>query len=158
VDFQFNPFAGAPPASATVSGFTGASLTGALSAEGDVGGSLPGGLVLGNTTAFNAALQPVDYASGFSFRVDFAGTPEGSSFNLGVYDSLFAPVLGANASGISVAIDFPAGGAPLIANAATGFITVTAVEPIPEPGAYVLVLAGLLALLAAARRRSPGHA
>jgi hypothetical protein len=154
VDFQFNPFAGAAPASATVSGFTGALLTGVYSPEGDVSGDLPGGLVIGNGTGFNAALQPVRYGTAFSFRVDFGGTPADSSFNLGVYDFDFAPLLGADASGVSLSIDFLAPGAtPLIANGAPDFITVATVEPIPEPATYALMLAGLAALLVTARRR-----
>jgi hypothetical protein len=154
VDFQFNPFAGAAPASATVSGFTGAVLTGSYSPEGDVSGDLPDGLVIGNGTGFNAALQAVRYGTAFSFRVDFGGAPADSSFNLGVYDFDFAPLLGADASGISLAIDFVAPGAtPLVTIGAPDFITVTAVEPIPEPATYALMLAGLATLLVTARGR-----
>jgi hypothetical protein len=63
LDVQFNPgqSTGAPQAIATISQFVlgGGALSGATPPDGDVTGSLPGVVVFGNGSLFNAILQPL---------------------------------------------------------------------------------------------------
>lgn len=155
VDFQFNPFGDAPPATAAVTAFSGPTLGPGLDFLGTASGSLPDDLTLGNDDGLNAALQDVTYGTSLSFLLDVTVSGPGSgftSFFLGIYDTSLEPLLAANGEGLSLGIEFPATGVPVIDNFAPSLITVAAVESIPEPGTLPLLAAGLITIVMAARR------
>jgi MYXO-CTERM domain-containing protein len=159
LDLQFNPgTATALAATATVSGFLAGGTLGSPTVDGSVTGALPGTLVFGNGTPFNAVLQPLTpFGTAFSFRVSFDGafasasTGVGTTFSLGVLgpDPDYPPLLGANPDGRSLLFELGPGNITY-----TTFDASIGVTPVPEPAAWMLVVGGLALLALIARRRA----
>jgi len=148
---------GAPSASATLSDFviSDGALGAPVSIDGDVTGNLPGEVTLGNSTAFNAILQPLSpvgnsIALQVSFGGDFLTTPSsvGTSFSLALLDTQLNPLLSGDANGRLVVFDLVDGTAPY-----SDFSEHLGVAAVPEAEAWVVLLVGLCAAGAVARRR-----
>lgn len=156
IDLLFGAADAATPVSyASLGSFTG-NYGNVLYTEGDVSGSTAGSVVLG-TSAFNNELyQAVTLGGKFSFTVSFSGPllttagTGGSSFVLAVYDA------NGNTLGNSLyAVQFDllqtvTGATTLGVTADAGLASVSAV---PEPAQWMALLAGMLLLTVAARRR-----
>jgi hypothetical protein len=162
LDFEFNPGgAGAGSATAAVADFSpGGNLLPSAplnSVSGDVTGSLPGTLTLGNSTAFNDYFEGFTYDTTISFDVTLSGPAVGgpggtvgSSFAFSLYDSTgtmpllttdrngSVATLDLNPDGSTTGLTFPAtpGGSP----AAT--VTPLAPPAVPEPSTLSLALLG----------------
>ena len=159
LDIQFIPgqSPGAPSATATLSDFTisGGALGAPVSIDGDVTGNLPGEVTLGNSTAFNAILQPLSLVGNsialqVSFGGDFLTTPSsvGTSFSLALLDTQLNPLLSGDANGRLVVFDLANGAAPY-----NDFSERLEGAAVPEAEAWVVLLVGLCAVGAVARRR-----
>ena len=93
-------------------------LAGPVLTDGDVSGALPGLVVFGNGLPLNALLQPLSpFGTAFSFRVEFGGaflsaaSGSGTTLSMGVLgpDPDYLPLLGANATGSTLAFELRAG-------------------------------------------------
>lgn len=132
------------------------------SASGDVTGSLPGPLTLGDRDFFNELLVELIYGSGFSFVLEVSGSgpsaPGPDTFALYLLDELFTPFptqdpLGTDAL-MSVEIDSP-NPIPQVFASTFANATVTPFSAgVPEPSIAWLLLAGLGSL---AFRQAPGR-
>ncbi len=160
IDLQFNPgTAGAPTATAEISGFsTTGLLAGPVLTDGDVSGALPGLVVFGNGLPLNALLQPLSpFGTAFSFRVEFGGaflsaaSGSGTTLSMGVLgpDPDYLPLLGANATGSTLAFELGPGSI-IYAGSDPGI----GVAPVPEPVTCGMLLVGLAFLMLAVRRRN----
>jgi hypothetical protein len=160
LDLQFNPgqSAGAPQAAATLSQFAlgGGTLGGTAQIDGDVTGSLPSAVVFANSTGLNAILQPVSsIGDSVSFRVTFGGdflttsSSVGTVFSFALLDSAFAPLLVDDPAGYSV-VTFELSGNGAVTPSV--FASAASVDAVPEPHAWLLVLAGLGAMAVVLRR------
>ena len=150
LDLQFNPGPGAAPGLATVSNFAGALDTALVPlGDGAVSGSLPGTLVMANTTAFNAVLQALVLGGSFSFDVQFSGGA-GALFALGLYGpDQMTPFGSADPfTGTLLQIGLGEGQGVVLSDAA-----LAAVQAVPEPDGLLLLAIGLAALMAAAASR-----
>jgi hypothetical protein len=148
---------GAPSAIATLSDFmiSGGALGAPVSIDGDVTGNLPGEVTLGNGTALNAILQPLSpVGNSISLQISFAGdfltTPSsiGTSFSLALLDAQLNPLLSGDANGRLVVFDLADGAAPY-----NDFSERLEVAAVPEAEAWVVLLVGICAAGAVARRR-----
>lgn len=155
IAIQFNPGPSSPAATAVVSGFSGAASAGSEPPLGAVSGSLISGpLTLTNDPGLNLFLQPVTLGTQFTFRVEFAGNvpppSDGSFFGLSLVDNTtdFNPLLTTDPDGLLVAVNLSPGQEPAF-DIRSSVATVSAV---PEPGAWALLLAGLVAVAALRRR------
>ncbi|MFM9437711.1 hypothetical protein ACFDR9_004801 [Janthinobacterium sp. CG_23.3] len=159
LDFVFIPGnSGAPAASATLRHVSGA-FGGVVAQEGDVSGAVGGVLSLRNGGFYNGLFQSIALGGQFSFDVEFGGAFQfadggaGSTFGVGLLDASGARYLG-NPGGNVVQFELmPAfGGAPAGVSGAVygGVATIAAV---PEPGAWLMLSAGLALLGWGARRR-----
>jgi hypothetical protein len=154
LDFQFNPGgAGASAAAAMISSFaTDGLLQPAAplnSISGDVTGTLPGLLTLGNTTAFNDYFEGVTYGNSANFELTLSGPgvgssgTVGSSFAFSLFDSSGSTaLLTTDPNGSVVTVNLNADGStsvdtfPQSANNPTPAATVTAA--VPEPSTLIL--------------------
>src|SRR5262249_43111883 len=149
------------PATATISGFTGATLDpGSLTTQAATG-TLPGTIVESNSNA--DYFEGIQFGSSLSFLLDLAGTPGGSVgdvFTLSFYNStLDGALLTGNENDLwlvqfqmdtagnvtSTAYANPSGGA--------SFATITPEASAPEPSGIFLGLIGAL-MIALTRLRS----
>lgn len=156
-DFSFLAAAAdAPAATATLSNFSGA-LGSLISQDGDVSGSLASQAVFGNTAFYNDLFHSVTLGGTFGFDIAFGGayqstlSYDGSTFGLALYDANNAAYPGYE--GYLVQFDLSplsATGAASIATSAGGMASIAAV---PEPAEWWMLMAGLLVLAVAARRR-----
>jgi hypothetical protein len=176
IDFQFNP--GGPSsqsASALISLFSSAGgiLGGAPDVIGDVTGTLPGDVAIGNTPIFNDYFQPFTFGTSFQFQLTLDGpaitSPNGSAtstsfFGLSLFDAAggvnllttdplgFVATAQINLDGSVTPTAFPSdqpGGVPVVtfSNPPAG---------VPEPSTFAFLSSSLLAMagFAAVRRKS----
>jgi len=134
LDFQFNPASpGGDAATATLSGFSGATL-GSGSLSGGASGGLGTSLVISNSQLVNGLLQNVTFGSSFQFVLNIIGplvdSPQGFD------GSTFALQ---NGSTMLVQIDVLPGFEPFV-------FTDGSVNQIPEPSSALVVLFALGAL------------
>jgi PEP-CTERM motif len=156
IDLQFNPgSAAAPFATASLSNVIAPTLDGAPVRDGNAFGGLANAS-FDNGTAFNALLQGVQsFTNSFSFHIDFGGAflsalgGDGTTFSLGLVDANFAPYLGTNPSILTFELS-PGAITPTAFDAA---VQITAINAVPEPQTYALMLMGLSLLGIAARRK-----
>jgi hypothetical protein len=155
LDFQFNPSGLGPDVlQAVISSFTGGTLVGSPTLNGDASGSLispPSAVTLKDDTGLNEAIQDFNYGSAFSFKVTFsalsgslASANPGAQFSLTLYDGRGATgnqlLSSSDPSGAALLIDFNP-------NGVTNSSDVTAVPEgpgpsgVPEPAS--ILLAGL---------------
>jgi hypothetical protein len=154
LDLQFNPgLSPSDPATVTLSGFTGngtlvpgAALGGNT---GDVTGTLPGTVTIGNAGAYNDYNEGYTFGSFFDLLVTLnlptvSGTAaSGSSFALGLYQSDDATQYLTAAPSL-VEIDLSANGAPTVTSNSPD-AQVTTATATPEPGSWLLVASGISA-------------
>jgi hypothetical protein len=153
LDLTFAALAGATPATATLTHFTGAFGTTALPA-GDVGGDVGTKVTLGNGQTFNELLQAVSFGGLLGFDADFDVAPGGAigtGFGIALVNAAldnYAPGTSGNIASVDL---MP--GAPAAVWADAAFVTAT---PVPEPAGLPVFATGCaLAALAMRRRARP---
>jgi hypothetical protein len=168
IDFQFNPGIGSSdPAFVTISSFSSdGTLAGSPFIAGDVTGTLPPGVTIHNTTAFNDYADGFTFGSVLSFFVSFDGpaltspsgtASSGSAFGFSLFNSDFsAPLLTNDSDGFLVVGDVDTRGNVTISN--FGVDETTTVTQIPEPASAGLIALGLLGLAIALRGYRAGTA
>lgn len=162
LDFSFlAAVAEAPSATATLSNFSGA-LGALVSQDGAVSGSLATTAVFGNTAFYNDLFHSVALGGKFGFDIVFGGaylgtlSGDGSTFGVALYDASNAAYPGYEGNLVQFDLSpLSASGAASIATRAGGMASIAAV---PEPAEWLLLMAGLLVLAVAARRRAAGQA
>ncbi|SEN20828.1 PEP-CTERM protein-sorting domain-containing protein [Duganella sp. CF517] len=146
----FLGLADAAPATATVSNLAGA-FSGKPQLTGAVTGMPPGPLVFGNAGAGGELVMTISLGGVLSFDVGFTlGAGDvGTTFGWSLFDE--TGYLGADGDLGTVSLQPGAApGAVFTVNNASGLSHVSAV---PEPSAALLMIAGMLGLMAHARRR-----
>lgn len=145
-------------ASATLSHFSGA-FGQPVAREGEVSGTLPGGLRFGNGGFSNELFHSVTLGGKFSFDIQFGGaflsTPgsTGSIFGVGLLDAGGARYLG-NPDGNVVQFDLlPSMVAGQGSVSGAGYSGVASVSAVPEADAWLMLSAGLALIGFGARRR-----
>lgn len=150
MDFTFLANAGATPATATLSNFSG-DFGSLYERSPGVSGSIADGLVLGNEDGGDYLTQYVVLGGWFSFDISFGGafaTTEGvdaSQFNATLYTEDFSDFVGTAGSFAAFSLLPQVAGVPggIEVSAADGLASVSEV---PEPSSLLLVLAALAAL------------
>lgn len=154
--FDFNPgFGTVDPGAASVLGFqTDGTLTPPIDATTAVTGTLPGTVSIQNTEQLNFYQQGFTFGTSFQFTLriainNTANATAGSNFDLALIDNNLLPLLTDNEQGFLLTIATDQRGRTTV----QPFSEAVLVTPIPEPGTWLLLSAGLsgLALL---RRRS----
>jgi hypothetical protein len=155
LDLQFNPgMDGASQATATIRNFTGLP-EGEFFADGEVTGTLPGVVAIGNGSAFNALFSSIGLGTRFGFDLSFSSGATGSApadsvFSVALYGDDQVTQLGHPDPFLGSLLRFEvsaAGVAPVPSDD-----ELAGVSAVPEPGTLMLVLPAL-ALLGAARRQ-----
>ena len=143
VDFQFDP---ATPLSqfafSEILNFTGGSLVPPSTITGDVGGALPGIVVLNNDTPTNEYQEGFVFGPNILFDLLIAGPAltnpglflGGSTFSFSVLNSTGVPLLTTSSSGALFAVDVNAGGTTTL-NIYSPAVTIT-----PEPASLFTLL------------------
>jgi hypothetical protein len=154
LSLQFNPGFDADPAVASILGFAASGATlGAATPTGDVTGSLPMTVAIGNTAAFNELFQSIVFGTSFEFVLSLSGpavdTPTGaitgSTFSLSLIDSaLTSFLLSDDPSGAALIVD-------LFPDASIGMLRAPAVNYVPEPSTGLLALGAVAAFFVARR-------
>lgn len=139
----FLGLADAAPASATVSGLSGA-LFGPAQLSGPVSGALPGALTFGNG---GDLVQAVNLGGALSFQVLF--TQGGGDAGITFGWALFNDVSYLGADGDLGTISLLPGVAPLVSNVSP----LSSVQAVPEPQTVMLLLLGLMCIGWQVRRR-----
>jgi hypothetical protein len=154
LDLTFAALAGAAPATATLTHFTGAFGATALP-TGDVGGDIGAAVTLGNGQTFNELLQAVTFGGllGFDAAFDIApGGTIGTGFGIALVNAAldnYVPGTMGNVASIDL---MP--GAPATVWADTAFVTAT---PVPEPAGLPVFATGCVLAALALRRRNRGQ-
>ena len=150
LDFQFNPGNNAQAAFAELLNINsaGGSLSGSPLTTGNVSGSLPGAVTLGNTSAWNDYFQGFTFGNGLHFSVRLDGPAltspngtagSGSDFAFSMYAADQAtPLLSNNLNGFAMTASVLPGGTTA-ANYGYGQST----SPVPEPSTFALLGLGL---------------
>jgi energy-converting hydrogenase Eha subunit C len=158
LDLQFNPgMDGAPPATASISNFTGL-LDGAWFADGAVSGSLPGVVGIGNSTVFNSLFSAITLGGKFSFDLGFASSgpasasPAASVFSVALYGEDQSTALGTPDPFLGSLLRFEVldGGVSVVLSDSK-LASVASVASVPEPATALLILLALAALGASRR-------
>jgi len=165
INLQYNPGGGdADAGTVTITSFTGPSSYGAAVATPTVTGTLPGTVVINNSTGFNDLFQEAQFTNSLQFLVTFGGDAvnspnpaalSGSSFGFALYAADQTTLLIAGGSqGFPLFVNVGPNGVIALDEPPTRGVTFTEVD-IPEPG-FLPSMAGLLActLAYAARRKS----
>ena len=152
LDFQFNPGSNTlGDATATISNFyTDGSLLAAYP-TGDVTGTLPTTVVIGNTTGYNDFFQTKTFGSKVSFDLNLSGKA-GSLFSFYIFsntDGTSAALTKDSANGIAFTIETNQDGTATVVNNSAQ----TAITPTPIPAAIYLLGSGLMGLVGLRRRK-----
>jgi hypothetical protein len=147
VDFSFNPATGTTPqfAFSEILNFHGGTLIGPPSITGDIGGALPGILVLNNDTPVNDYSESFRFGPSIFFDLLIAGpalTNPGpfmgtTTFAFDLFNSSGAPLL---TSGPLFTVDVNAGGNTTLT------VDSPAVTITPEPAALLMLITAVAAL------------
>jgi hypothetical protein len=155
--FAFDLIDGGPPAnSVTISNFTTDGALGAPTPQGDVNGTLPGTVTLGDSSFFNEYLQNITLGNTLHFEIDTTGNaPDPLSFPDAFSFFLLDPITGSSL----VTTSDPTGanalflwniGVSSIPDVYTGnqfSVTATPVSVVPEPSTAVLIAISLSVML-----------
>jgi hypothetical protein len=172
LDVQLNPISGADAVQVSLSAFSTDGTLYSSPYAGDSGGasgSLPGVLVLQNTTAFNDVFSGIDFGNFIQFDITFSGdaisnpstTSAGSTYSVGLYDSTASnPLLTSDPSGaVALANIGPDGSLTITGlpdengNSSDATITPLSATSTPEPATFALLLTGCGALVLFGVRR-----
>lgn len=149
LDLSFSALAGAAPASATLTHFTGNLAASAPLVQGTAAGNVGTAVSFDNSQTFNEFLQAVSFGGIFGFDLSFnlaAAGSIGTDFGVALANAgLTDYAAGTSGNLVTIAL-LP--GAPDSVSANAGFATVE----VPEPASAALLAGGLL-LLGARRRR-----
>jgi hypothetical protein len=164
LDFDLAPGNNSQSASVTIGNFSGTgSLSGAPQVNGAVSGTLPGSLLIGNSTQFNDYFQGFTFGASIMFQLAFSGpalsspngtSTSGSTFAFGMFDAtgnnpLLTTdpngntfIVAVNLDGTTCVTTFPpaTGGIP-VATVAAGTSTA------PEPSTLLLTVLALTGTL-----------
>lgn len=161
MDFTFLANAGATPATAELTNFSGAFGT-LFDRSAGAAGAIPGGIVLGNQNGGDYLTQFVNLGGLFSFDVRFGGnfaTTESideSQFNATLYNDHLTAYLGGDGSFAEFVLVPELGGNPgtVSASSPTGLAHVDLLANVPEPSSPLLALTALGVLGFVRSRRS----
>jgi hypothetical protein len=152
LDLTFAALAGATPATATLTHFTGAFDAAALP-TGDVGGDIGTQVTFGNGQTFNELLQAVSFGGLLGFDAAFDSAPGGAigtGFGIALVNAALDNYV-PGTSGNIASIDLVPG-APAKVWTDAAFVTAT---PVPEPAGLPVFATGcVLAVLVMQRRRA----
>lgn len=165
---------GAPGNSVLVSGLSADGSLGAVTLTGDVTGSFPGGISLGDASFFTEVLLPISSSTKVSFDLRTTANgpvapsvPDTFSFYLLDRQSLLPLFASTDASGADALFTLGIDGSQqgnlsvfkaVDLNAAATWAVEPFSPPVPEPGTYALMLAGLVGCATLLRRRYAGPA
>lgn len=152
LDFQFNSGNNSQGAAvATISNFyTNGSLLAAYP-TGDVTGTLPSTVAIGNTNGYNDYFQTKTFGSTVSFDLTLSGNP-GSLFSFYVFsntDGTLAALTNDATNGIAFTIETNQDGTATVINNSAE----TTVTPTPIPAAVYLLGSGLMGLVGIRRKK-----
>jgi hypothetical protein len=152
LDLTLAALAGAAPATATLSNFTG-NFSATAFTQGAVGGGVDSTLSFTKGESFNELLQAITFGGHFGFDVYFdvatAGSV-GSTFAVALVNAAMTDYVAGTSSDFLVIGLLP--GAEPTTTSATSLASVTAV---PEPSSGTLLASGLLLLAMYTRRGGP---
>jgi hypothetical protein len=150
---------GGPPSnSVTITGFSSDGTLGSATLTGDVTGTLPGTVTLGDAQFFNELLQDIVLGSTIAFTFDATGNPpdDGSlpdAFSFFILDpkTLMSLIETTDLTGAGSLLLFSIGSSSPLEVYGSPQVTITAVSTVPEPSSALLVL---IAMAAGAALRS----
>ncbi len=169
LDFQFNPSVATAPAAVVHVQFANVFdtvFTGSAAIEGNVVVASSAPLLdfsMGNSTAFNDLLQPVNFGSRLSFALNFTGDfltasgADATAFSLTLLaDDMISPLLTMDAFGTVATFDLQPGGPISISTFPVDLATpasVVQISPVPEAQQYTMLTIGLAVVGAWVRGR-----
>ena len=154
LDLTFAALAGAAPATATLTGFTGTFGATALPA-GDVAGDIGTKVTFGNGQTFNELLQAVTFGGllGFDAAFDIApGGTIGTGFGIALVNAALDDYVPGTMGNVASVDLMP--GAPATVWTDPAFVTAT---PVPEPAGLPVFATGCVLAALALRRRNRGQ-
>ena len=161
INFQFNPGgAGAPTATATITGFTfaGGTLAGTADLTGGAAGTLPGTVTINNSSQLNDLFQGFTLGNSFSFTLTLSGNALnnpggniGSAFALSLFGpNQTTPLLTLDPNGTLLTLLLNPGGTITSLTFPTGsgasVVTIQQQTAVPEPATVLLLTTGLFSL------------
>jgi hypothetical protein len=152
LDLTFTALAGAAPASASLSHFTGNLAASAPLLQGSAAGSVASSVTFDNSQTFNEFLQAITFGGLFGFDITFdvaASGNIGTDFGVALANAGLTDYA-AGTNGNLVTIGLLPGVADSV-TATAGFATAAAA--VPEPASAALVAGGLLLLSLRGKRR-----
>jgi hypothetical protein len=154
VDLAFDLTDGGPPANTVaISGFASDGTLGAASSIGDVSGTFPGVVTIGDSGGFNEYLQRITLGSTLAFSFDTTGNPAAPGSSPDGFALFFLdPTTGlplfetSDPTGAGALFLYSIGEVNPLALYSSDAVTVQAASnAVPEPAIYALVIAALLA-------------